>query len=76
MFTSMQHWIKLTTEHKPPARDYHSTCFMAGPPTGQQSPLLMVVGGLDDTLKALSDVWLLDVEEGVWSEVRMLHLIV
>ena len=72
---SMQHWTKLMeTGDKPPARCDHAACCVAGPLTGQQSPILMVVGGHRG--KALGDVWLLDVDKGVWSEVCMFCVIV
>ena len=66
----MQHWTRVKiTEYKPPARSSHAACCITGPLTGQQHPLLMVVGGLDANYKPLDDVWLLDVDKGVWSEV-------
>ena len=73
---SMQHWTKVASGNKPPGRFRHTACCIAGPLTGQEHPLLMVVGGLDDGWEALGDVWLLDVDKGVWSEVGMLYLIV
>ena len=60
---------------KPLGRSSHTACCIADPLTGQEHPLLMVAGGWSG-LKALSDVWLLDVEKGVWSEVGMIYLIV
>ena len=71
---SMQHWTKVSTGEKPPARCSHTACCIAGPLTGQEHSVLMVVGGWNGR-KALSDVWLLDVDKGVWSEVGMLYLI-
>ena len=38
---------------------------------GQEHPLLIVMGGVG----VAGDVWLLDVDKGVWSEVGMLYLI-
>ena len=70
---SMQHWTKVGIGKKPPTRSGHTACCIAGPLTGQEHPLLLVVGGVGR--KALSDVWLLDVDKGVWSEVGMLYLI-
>ena len=72
----MQHWTKVVCSDKPPARSSHAACCIAGPLTGQQRPLLMVVGGEKGTWNALGDVWLLDVDKGVWTEVGMLYLVV
>ena len=71
---SMQHWTKVGTGEKPPVRCWHTACCIAGPLTGQEHSVLMAVGGWNGE-KALSDVWLLDVDKGVWSEVGMLYLI-
>lgn len=74
---SIQRWTKLVVnEVKPPARSLHATCSIAGPLTGQKHPLLMVVGGVTDVVGAGGDVWLLDVDEGMWSEVGILYMIV
>ena len=40
---------------------------------GQQHALLMIVGGWDDDYKTFGDVWLLDVDKAVWSEVGILY---
>ena len=64
---STQHWTKLGSD--PPARASHTTSCIAGPHTGQRHPLLMVVGGWDISKRRLGDVWLLDVNKGLWSEV-------
>ena len=73
---SMQHWTKVASGKKPTARSSHTACCIAGPLTGQEHPLLMVVRGAGDGWKVFSDVWLLDVDKGVWSEVGMCYLIV
>ena len=70
---SMQHWTKVGSGKRPQPRHFHAACCIAGPLTGQEHPLLIVVGGAGQ--KMLSDVWLLDVDKGVWSEVGMLYLI-
>ena len=71
-YISMQHWTKVVGGNKPPARDTHAACCIAGPLTGQEHPLLMVVGGWSGR-EVLGDVWLLDVDKGVWSEVGLLY---
>ena len=58
-----QHWSKLQTSGKwPPPRNEHAACCIVG-----DHPQVMVVGGYGGC--ALSDVWLLDVTNGSWSEV-------
>ena len=71
---SMQHWTKVGSGKKPLARSLHTACCIAGPLTGQEHSVLMVVGGWNGE-KVFSVVWLLDVDKGVWSEVGMLYLI-
>ena len=71
---SMQHWTKVGGGKRPQPRHSHTACCIAGPLTGEEHSVLMVVGGWD-RLKVFSDVWLLDVDKGVWSEVGMLYLI-
>ena len=62
-----QHWTKVQIKGKKPApRFYHTTLCIEDPHTGHH-PLLMVVGGYDGSI--LSDVLLLDVINGVWTEV-------
>ena len=64
-----QHWTKLDTTGgpRPPARSSHAACCIAVPLTGQEHPLLLVGGGYGGG--ALKDMWVLDVDRGVWSEV-------
>ena len=63
-----QKWSKLqTSEKKPPARYYHTASGITGHP-----PQLMVVGGYGG--RVLSDVWMLDVSQGSWSEVLHAHV--
>ena len=67
--TFLQHWTKLDIPGaKPPARNNHAACCIAGPLTGQQHPLLMVVAG-NGVSNVFDDVWLLDVDNMVWNEV-------
>ena len=54
---------------KPRNREYHAACCIAGPLTGEEHPLLMVIGGRRDDMRIVDDVWILDVDAGVWSEV-------
>ena len=69
-----QHWSKVKTSgKKPPARVYHATCVLTGHPIH-----LAVVGGHGYTNSEwiafpeqtdFSDMWLLDMTNGSWSEV-------
>ena len=56
---------------KPAPRYQHTTPCIEDPHTGHH-PLLMVVGGWRVGGSILSDVWLLDVINGVWTEVHFL----
>ena len=63
-----QHWTKVQIKEKKPApRRNHATLCIEDPHAGHH-PLLMVVGGSGGS-SVLSDVWLLDVINGVWTEV-------
>ena len=65
-----QHWSKVKTSGgRPSARMYHAACCIAGPLTEQPHPLLIVICGRAVGLVALSDVWVLDVAQGLWSQV-------
>ena len=68
-FDFPQHWTKLdiTGGPRPPARRSHAACCIAGPLTGQEHPLLLVGGGYGGYV--LKDMWVLDVDRGMWSEV-------
>ena len=72
---SMQHWTKVASGKRPQPRHSHTACCIAGPLTGQEHPLLIVMGGSALGVGTAGDVWLLDVDKGVWSEVCMLYLI-
>ena len=51
----------------PSARDGHAACVIEGRPR----PLMLVTGGWDAMDHALNDMWLLDVNSGIWSQVHM-----
>ena len=53
---------------KPPARMYHAAIVISDAIAGQ-NPLVMVVGGMTNDSAILSDVWLLNMTDGTWSEV-------
>ena len=65
----MQHWTKLHTGVRPRHSTSHAACCIAGPLTGEKHPLLMVIGGQLDNGEALDDVWLLDVDDVLWTKV-------
>ena len=59
----------------PEARDGHSACTLN---YGEDRPILLISGGVDNSLqgdKVLGDMWILDVDSGKWTEVRMLVFI-
>ena len=53
----------------PVGRAFHAACCLN---YGDNYPKLIVYGGLGAGIKVLGDMWLLDVESGKWTEVRML----
>ena len=53
----------------PEARAGHSACCLN---YGEDHPLFLVSGGLDKDRKVLGNMWILDVDSGKWTEVRML----
>ena len=69
-----QKWTKVQIKGKKPAPRYnHATLCIEDPHTGHH-PLLMVVGGFGVGGSVLSDVWLLDVINGVQTEVCVYFL--
>ena len=55
-----------TTIPWPVGRAYHSSCLLAGPLTGHQHPVVVVVGGEDNNI--LNDLWIMKREQK-WKEV-------
>ena len=53
---------------QPVERYYHGACCLN---YGEDNPKLLISGGLKDT-NVLGDMWILDVNSGKWTEVRML----
>ena len=71
----MQHWTRLNVSGaKPSARSSPAVCCIAGPLMGQQNSVIMVIGGRDVNRRNLCDVWLLDVENRLWSEVGLAYI--
>ena len=54
-----------TTIPWPVGREYHSSCLLAGPLTGHHHPLVVVVGGRDNNVHTLSDLWIM-MREQTW----------
>ena len=52
----------------PEARSDHSACALN---YGEEHTTLLVSGGLGEGRKVLGDMWILDVDSGKWTEVRM-----
>ena len=65
----MQQFSKMDTQGEscPKGRDSHAAVCLG---YGGDHPQLLVTGGFDG-IRALSDVWLLDVQSGRWKEVRV-----
>ena len=57
-----------TTIPWPVGREYHSSCLLAGPLTGHQYPVVVVVGGEDNNEDTLSDLWIMQREQ-TWKKV-------
>ena len=72
MYSLLQEWTLLDVSGgpKPFARTYHAACCLVGPLTGQEHPLLVVVGGMSDSRDLLDDVWLLDIDGRRWKQVK------
>ena len=57
-----------TTIPWPVGRVFHSSCLLAGPLTGHQHPVVVVVGGWDNNKDTLSDLWIMKREQ-TWKKV-------
>ena len=68
----LQQWILLNVSGPPTlsVRVSHTACCLAGLLTGQEHPLLLVVGGLEGST-TLNDIWLLDVDGRRWKQVKI-----
>ena len=55
----------------PVGRDNHAACCLN---YGQDHPQLLVYGGVDNSSKALGDMWILDVDTVKWAEVSLVLL--
>ena len=54
---------------QPVGRDNHGACCLN---YGEDNPKVLMYGGLDNGTNVLGDMWILDVNSGKWTEVRML----
>ena len=54
---------------QPVGRWHHGTCCLN---YGEDHPKLLISGGVDEGSNVLGDMWILDVNSGKWTEVRML----
>jgi len=65
-----QEWNKLEQPEEAPwpvGRSIHAACCLN---YGDDEPVLLVTGGIDDHYNTLKDAWLLEVHSGRWREVR------
>ena len=53
----------------PETRCGHSACALN---YGKDHPMVLVSEGLGEGVETLKDMWILDVDSGKWTEVRML----
>ena len=53
----------------PLGRFSHAACCLN---YGEANPKLLIFGGVNQELEVLGDMWILDVNTGKWTEVRML----
>ena len=74
----IQHWKKLDTNQSeegqrerkfPLGRQDHAAVCISSPLTGQNQTFLLILGGRDPGGNTLNDCWLLDVDNGKWTEV-------
>jgi len=65
--------LRTTSGPNPCARGSHAAFCIAGPIAEQEHPLLVMVGGSGG--EPLKDMWVLDIDKGVWSEVTDLSCI-
>ena len=56
----------------PVGRSSHAACCLN---YGQDHPQLLVYGGVDNDVKALRDMWILNVDIGKWTEVIFSQLL-
>ena len=70
MCSLLQQWtlLDVSGSPKPSERLGHAACCLVGPLTGQEQPLLVVVGGYSGAV--LKDVWLLDIDGRRWKQVK------
>ena len=64
-----------TTIPWPIRRYYHSSCLLAGPLTGHQHPVVVVVGGRDNNMLTLRDLWIMKREQ-TWKKVCHMYTFV
>ena len=57
-----------TTIPWPVGRIYHSSCLLAGPLTGHQHPVVVMMAGRDNNTGTLSDLWIMKREQ-TWKKV-------
>ena len=55
-------------DYWPKGRSSHAACCLN---YGEDHLMVVVFGGLDERSKVLGDTWILDVDSGKWTEVRI-----
>ena len=54
---------------QPVGRSYHGACCLN---YGEDHPKVLISGGLDESGNVLRDMWMVDVNSGKWTKVRIL----
>lgn len=61
-------WKKFSFENGPRSRANHSAVMWEN--TSTNSEMLVIVGGVNDSLERFNDVWLYSIKENFWTEVK------
>jgi len=66
--TDRNFWKRITTEVSPPARANHSAEMLTNYNTNTET--IVIIGGVNEDLERLNDVWLYSIKENEWKEVK------
>lgn len=66
--TDRNFWKKITSENSPPARANHSAEMWTNSESNVET--IVVVGGINESLERLNDIWLYSIKENNWKKVH------